>query len=145
MRTAAHISRVALALGCTLALACSDAAEQARFTTRAPAAPQPSATSTPSLEPEPLAPPPDPAALAARGRAVYNANCIVCHNLDPAQDGGLGPAALGSSRELLEARVLRAEYPEGYTPKRDTRAMVPLPHLEPELDALTAFLARDPS
>ena len=36
---------------------------------------------------------------------------------------------------------MRNEYPTGYTPKRDSRAMVPLPYLEKELPALHAFLA----
>jgi len=94
------------------------------------------------------APQPEPAAeptgeeLAARGKTVYMSNCIACHNMDPSQDGALGPAVTGSSHELLEARILRAEYPEGYTPKRDTNAMLALPHLEREIDALHAYLNR---
>ena len=74
------------------------------------------------------------------GRSAYNANCIACHSMDPAQDGALGPAVAGASYELLEARVLRGGYPEGYTPKRDTLVMVALPHLEPRLDELRAYL-----
>ena len=27
-----------------------------------------------------------------RGRAVYLANCVACHNLDPSKDGPIGPA-----------------------------------------------------
>ncbi|MEZ4278327.1 MAG: cytochrome c [Myxococcota bacterium] len=81
-----------------------------------------------------------PEALAAAGRGVYNANCIACHAMDPRIDGALGPAVAGASAELIAARVLRAEYPEGYTPKRETRVMVPLPHLEPKLPELTAYL-----
>jgi mono/diheme cytochrome c family protein len=79
-------------------------------------------------------------ALAARGRSVYMANCIACHAPDPSQEGGLGPAVVGSSRELLETRVLRAEYPPGYTPKKTTQMMIPLLHLENEIEALFAFL-----
>jgi len=78
--------------------------------------------------------------LAKRGRSVYMANCIACHSQNPAQDGALGPAVAGSSRELVEARVMRAEYPEGYTPKRPSKVMIALPHLASELDALTAYL-----
>jgi mono/diheme cytochrome c family protein len=78
---------------------------------------------------------------AERGRAVYVANCIACHAANPAADGALGPAVAGASRELLEARVLRAAYPPGYTPKRESRVMVSLPHLADELDALAAYLA----
>ncbi|MEZ4214877.1 MAG: cytochrome c [Myxococcota bacterium] len=84
---------------------------------------------------------PSQSELVARGERIYNVNCIACHHRDPTQDGGLGPAIAGSPRALVEARVLRGEYPPGYTPKRDTRLMIPLPHLEPEIDALTAFLA----
>ena len=78
--------------------------------------------------------------LIEAGRSSYNANCIACHSLDPTQDGALGPAVAGSSFALLEARVLRAEYPEAYEPKRTTRVMVALPHLEPRLVELTAYL-----
>lgn len=78
--------------------------------------------------------------LAARGREVYLAHCTACHNPDPSRIGPVGPAVKGSSRVLLEARVMRAAYPEGYTPKRTTHTMVALPDLAPELDALAAFL-----
>lgn len=98
-------------------------------------------TSSPIAE----APSPVPEALTTEelvkaGRAAYNANCIACHSLDPAQDGALGPAIAGASLALLEARVLRVEYPDGYVPKRTTRVMVPLPHLEPRLVELAAYL-----
>jgi hypothetical protein len=43
-------------------------------------------------------------------------------------------------RELLEARILRADYPAGYKPKRDTRQMVAFPQLAPHIDALAAYL-----
>ena len=80
--------------------------------------------------------------LIRRGAHIYRVNCIACHHRDPSQVGGLGPAVAGSSYELLEARVLHATYPPGYTPKRDTRLMVPQTHLEPEIPALTAYLAQ---
>ena len=86
---------------------------------------------------------PDPVgsdSLVESGRSVYNANCIACHNLDPTQPGSLGPVVAGASLALVEARVLRAEYPEGYVPKQNTRAMVPLPHLESRLPELMAYL-----
>jgi len=103
--------------------------------------------SSPSSSPSPSPPAGEAAApaeaLAERGRRVYAANCIACHHQDPTREGGLGPPVAGSSRALLEARVLRAAYPPGYEPKRDTRIMIALPHLEGELDALHAFLAQD--
>jgi mono/diheme cytochrome c family protein len=84
--------------------------------------------------------PPNEGDLIARGKGVYMGNCIACHNTNPAKDGTLGPAIAGSSRALLEARVINGTYPDGYTPKRGSQLMIPLPHLSPELDALTAYL-----
>ncbi len=80
------------------------------------------------------------AALVKRGKVVYETNCIACHSPDPRKDGPLGPTNACASAELLAAKVLRGEYPPGYTPKRDTRAMAPLPHLEQDLSALAAYL-----
>jgi len=77
---------------------------------------------------------------AGRGRQVYLAQCIACHNSDPGKNGPLGPAIKGSSRELLEARVLRGAYPPGYKPKRGTAIMQPMPQLASALDDLAAFL-----
>jgi mono/diheme cytochrome c family protein len=78
---------------------------------------------------------------AGRGRQVYLAQCTACHNSDPAKDGPLGPAVKGSSRELLEARLLHGSYPPGYTPKWNTAAMQPQPALAPTIPDLAAFLA----
>jgi mono/diheme cytochrome c family protein len=83
----------------------------------------------------------DPAAaLVQRGTVVFETNCIACHAADPRRDGPVGPANACASRELLDAKVLRNEYPPRYVPKRDTRAMAPLPHLEKEMPALAAYL-----
>lgn len=78
--------------------------------------------------------------LAVRGRQVYLAQCIQCHNADPALDGPVGPAVTGSSGALLEAKILRGEYPPGYTPKRPTRVMPPQTALAPDIPALAAYL-----
>ncbi|MDP3938444.1 MAG: cytochrome c, partial [Deltaproteobacteria bacterium] len=78
---------------------------------------------------------------ADRGRRVYKVNCIVCHNADPSLPGAVGPAIKGSPRELVEARVLRAEYPSGYTPQRESKLMPAQPHLGKDIDDLAAFLA----
>jgi len=85
---------------------------------------------------------PEPASspAAARGRQVYLAQCTACHAADPAQAGPVGPPVKGSSRELLEAKVLRGTYPPGYRPKRPTQVMPPQPSLAPELDALAEYL-----
>ncbi|HKP97416.1 MAG TPA: cytochrome c [Fibrobacteria bacterium] len=81
----------------------------------------------------------DPEVLAGRG--LYLANCIACHNVNPALDGSLGPAIKGSSLELVKARVIHGEYPPGYTPKRATRIMVKLPLMEEDVEKIQAYLA----
>ncbi|MFZ5477840.1 MAG: c-type cytochrome [Myxococcota bacterium] len=77
---------------------------------------------------------------AARGKQVYQTHCTSCHHADPAKTGPVGPAIKGSSRELLEARVIRGEYPPGYTPKRTTTLMPALPQLKDDVHALAAYL-----
>ena len=121
-------------------LACQEAPEPAGPAAKAaksPAAPAPAAESTPAKDP---ASPPSQAELVARGKSVYNANCIACHNPNPAQDGAIAPANAGASMALLEAKVIHNTYPPGYTPKRTSRAMIALPHLAGEIPALHAFL-----
>lgn len=80
------------------------------------------------------------AALAERGRQVYLGQCTTCHNPDPSQPGSVGPPLKGSSRELLEAKLLRGGYPEGYRPKRPTAIMPAQPAVAGDLPALAAFL-----
>lgn len=75
-----------------------------------------------------------------RGERIYIAQCTACHNRDPAKEGTLGPAVKGASQELLTARLLRASYPPGHQPKRDTSVMPVLPHLASEIPDLAAFL-----
>lgn len=77
---------------------------------------------------------------AERGRQVYLAQCTACHSADPAQPGPVGPPVKGSSRELLEAKVLNGTYPPGYTPTRPTKVMVPMPQVAPDLPALADYL-----
>jgi mono/diheme cytochrome c family protein len=112
-----------------------------------------SETSSPKTQPPSAAPAPKPADadslergpadLVAEGRKTYLGNCIACHNPDPKLDGPLGPAVAGAEEPLLEARILNAQYPEGYTPKRDTRTMVPMPFLKPRIPAIAAYLASE--
>jgi mono/diheme cytochrome c family protein len=80
------------------------------------------------------------AGSAEKGKQVWLGQCIACHNPDPTKDGPVGPAVKGSSRDLLEARVVRAEYPAGYTPKRPTKVMPPRPDLAPSVSDLAAYL-----
>lgn len=141
-RVPSSLRATSLALAVGLTLACSSESE-------APAKPAAKTNSTAPAAAPKAAPAAEPAAAAtpeqliARGKRVYAANCIACHNPDPRQKGGLGPDVAGSSFELLEGRVLRGEYPDGYKPKADTRVMIPLPHLENDIAALEAYLNSD--
>jgi mono/diheme cytochrome c family protein len=78
--------------------------------------------------------------LIEQGKTTFQLNCVSCHGADPRQDGPVGPALAGSSLALIEARVMRTAYPEGYKPKRSTSTMVALPHLKNDLNALYAYL-----
>jgi mono/diheme cytochrome c family protein len=78
---------------------------------------------------------------AQRGREVYLAQCGACHHpSDPAKAGALGPPIKGTARAVLEAKVLKGAYPPGYTPKRESRVMQPMPALAPDIEALSEFL-----
>lgn len=78
--------------------------------------------------------------LAKRGRAVYLANCIACHNPDPRLAGSIGPDIAGSSLELVQARVLTRGYPPGYKPKRTSSQMPDFPQLKEDIPGLHAYL-----
>jgi mono/diheme cytochrome c family protein len=77
---------------------------------------------------------------ASRGRVLYLAQCTACHATNPGQAGPVGPPITGSSRELIEAKVLRGAYPPGYTPKRPSALMPPMPQLASSIADLAAFL-----
>ncbi len=76
-----------------------------------------------------------------RGAVIYRTNCVSCHNRNPSLPGPLGPAIAGSSRSLIQARVLRGTYPPGYHPQRNSHTMRALPWLDGHIDDLTAYLA----
>jgi len=77
----------------------------------------------------------------ARGEMIYKNVCIACHNPDPSQPGTLGPPIAGSSRDLIEHRVLHGTYPPGYQPQRDSKQMPQFPHLAGSIDDIAAYLA----
>lgn len=56
-----------------------------------------------------------------RGQQLYKASCIACHG-DP-KVGSFGPPIYGSSLQLIRLKVNKGEYPPGYVPKRQSRAM----------------------
>jgi mono/diheme cytochrome c family protein len=80
---------------------------------------------------------------ASAGEEIYGNVCATCHGGNPSEDGTVGPAIAGSSLELIEAKVLRGEYPPGYTPKRNSKAMPPLPYLKDFVPDIAAFLQKN--
>lgn len=82
------------------------------------------------------------AALISRGKASYMSNCTACHNMNPKTDGTLGPSVWGSSKELLEARIVHGTYPPGFKPKRDSTIMAEAPptHAAADVEAIHAYL-----
>jgi mono/diheme cytochrome c family protein len=77
---------------------------------------------------------------AARGKQVYQAQCIACHNPDPSKAGSIGPEVKGVPPAVVRTKVIEGTYPSGYTPKRPTKIMQAMPQLAPEVNALTAYL-----
>jgi mono/diheme cytochrome c family protein len=124
-----------------LAAACSKSeppAKQMEVETKTETLNQPADTAAPTENPNEAVRGDDQ--LALKGAKLYRFHCIACHAADPRKSGASGPEVFGASMELLEARILRAEYPHGYKPKRGTRTMVKMPYLKNDLAAIHAFL-----
>jgi len=127
------VSLVGLAASAVLLVACGQDDKPAP--TASPSAPAAS-SSTPGAGGAPVAAAGDP----TKGRQIWLGQCVACHNPDPGKDGPIGPAVRGASKDLLEARVLHASYPPGYTPKRETKVMPARPDLVASISDLAAFL-----
>ena len=41
-----------------------------------------------------------------KGKVVYNANCVSCHNNDLKKQGSIDPQIYGSSKELLSKKLI---------------------------------------
>jgi len=140
-----------LATAILLVAACGDqpspppAAEKSSAVAPAPVEKKGPPAAKAPLEPAAGAPVPaaagtPPKGSANKGKQIWLGQCVACHNPDPSKDGTLGPAVKGSSLGLLEARVVRGEYPPGYKPKRPTKVMPPRPDLAPSVPDLAAYL-----
>jgi len=75
-----------------------------------------------------------------KGRKVYFVNCVPCHNHNPKKPGSVGPAVYGVSKDVLTKKIVSGKYPENYRPKRKSKIMPSMPHLNKELSNLHAFL-----
>ena len=75
-----------------------------------------------------------------KGRSVYFANCVSCHNNDPKKPGSIGPEVYGVSIDVLTQKIVSGKYPENYRPKRPSKIMPAMPHLNKEISNLHAFI-----
>ena len=75
-----------------------------------------------------------------RGKMVYFANCVSCHNNNPKKTGSIGPEVHGVSIDVLTQKIVSGKYPENYRPKRSSNIMPSMPHLNKEISNLHAFL-----
>lgn len=82
--------------------------------------------------------------LIAEGKSVYMANCITCHNKDPNSKGPIGPELKDTPLEVMIVKVRTGRYPvvlpSGFVPKRKTKQMKKLPHLEDKVQAIHAWI-----
>ena len=75
-----------------------------------------------------------------KGRMVYFANCVSCHNNNPKKPGSIGPEVYGVSIDVLTQKIVSGKYPENYRPKRTSKIMPSMPHLSKEIPNLHAFI-----
>ena len=75
-----------------------------------------------------------------KGRTVYFANCVSCHNNNPKKLGSIGPEVYGVSIDVLTQKIVSGKYPENYRPKRPSKIMPSMPHLNKEISNLHAFI-----
>ena len=75
-----------------------------------------------------------------KGRMVYYANCVSCHNNSPKKVGSIGPVVYGVPLDVLTEKIVSGKYPENYRPKRTSKIMPLMPHLNSEISNLYAFI-----
>ena len=75
-----------------------------------------------------------------KGRMVYFANCVSCHNNNPKKPGSIGPEVHEVSIDVLTQKIVSGKYPENYRPKRTSKIMPSMPHLNKEISNLHAFI-----
>ena len=75
-----------------------------------------------------------------KGRMVYFANCVSCHNNNPKKPGSIGPVVYGVPIDVLTQKIVSGKYSENFRPKRTSKIMPLMPHLNSEILNLYAFI-----
>ncbi len=83
-------------------------------------------------------------AMLDKGKRLYLANCIQCHNKDPNLKGSLGPEMIDAPLSVMTSKVMTGLYPAplpaGFVPKRKTKAMRKIPKLQNDIPAIYAWV-----
>ena len=75
-----------------------------------------------------------------KGRMIYFANCVSCHNNNPKKPGSIGPVVYGVPIDVLTQKIVSGKYPENYRHKRTSKIMPLMPHLNREISNLNTFI-----
>ena len=82
--------------------------------------------------------------LIEQGRRVYVANCLRCHNIDPNENGSVGPQIADAPYEVMYSKIMTGKYPDplpaGFVPKRTSRAMKPMQGLKDDISAIFEYV-----
>lgn len=85
----------------------------------------------------------DPTTLD-KGKRLYMANCIQCHNRDPNIKGPIGPEMVDAPLYVMTSKVMTSKYPDplppGFVPKRKSHAMRAIPKLKNDIPAIHAWV-----
>jgi len=83
-------------------------------------------------------------ATIEKGRKLYVANCLRCHNKDPNIKGSIGPEVVDAPLEVMYSKIMTGKYPDplpkGFVPKRRSRAMQAIPRLKNDIPAIWAYV-----
>ena len=71
-----------------------------------------------------------------KGRMIYFANCVSCHNNNPKKPGSIGPVVYGVPIDVLTQKIVSGKYPENYRHKRTSKIMPLMPHLNSKISNL---------
>lgn len=79
-----------------------------------------------------------------KGKRLYMANCIQCHNRDPNVKGPIGPEMVDAPLSVMISKVMTSNYPSplpaGFVPKRKSHAMRAIPKLRNDIPAIHGWV-----
>lgn len=130
--------------------ACNPKVQESPVATTPPTVETAPAADIPATDPAPIesAPAPTEAEKVVvdleKGKRLYMSKCIQCHNRDPNKKGPIGPEMVDAPLEVMTHKVMTGRYPDplpsGFTPKRKTKAMRPIPKLKQDIPDIHAWV-----